>query len=189
MNSLSYLFKQLQKGKKLISSSSISRLLWVHAMLGLNQIELLSAFILEILGGEKKYYVAEADHQDTMDNAGPLKVEEKSPQKGCLPLAQFSQSSPIPHYNLLPYKRLWGTPSVTPESASSNVRCSFSSDPSSDPAFKTDTFLFIVTLSFLPFCQFLVQYANCPTLPWLQSSNISTNSREFCRALSEKLSL
>lgn len=53
MNSLSYLFKQLQKGKKLISSSSISRLLWVRDMLGLNQMELLSAFILEILGGEK----------------------------------------------------------------------------------------------------------------------------------------
>lgn len=80
MNSRSYLFKQLQKGKKLISSSSISRLLWVRDMLGLNQMELLSAFILEILGGEKNYYVAEADHQDTMDNAGPLKVR-KSPHK------------------------------------------------------------------------------------------------------------
>lgn len=63
---------------------------------------------------------------------------------------------------------------------------SFSSDLASDPAFTVDTFLFIVTLSFLPFCQFLVQYTNCPTLPWLQSLNILTNSREFYRALSGK---
>lgn len=45
-----------------------------------------------------------------------------------------------------------------------------------------------VTLSFLPFCQLRVQYANCPTLPWLQTLNILTHSGEFYRVLSEQLS-